>query len=118
MIDLSRTRAALLADIGARALSGEPRRELTHPRLATADAHVRIYGRDKNDLFQLLKNALTERFAAVPRPQLIQDLFVPLRNALGNASKHGNARNPAATICVDIVLTRKGALIPVTDEGS
>jgi anti-sigma regulatory factor (Ser/Thr protein kinase) len=118
MIDLSRTRAELLAEIGAPAFLGDPLRDLTDARIATADAHVRIYGRDKKDFFPLLKNALTERFAAVPRQQLIQDLFVPLRNALGNAYKHGNARNPAATICMEMVLTRKGALITITDEGS
>jgi anti-sigma regulatory factor (Ser/Thr protein kinase) len=118
MIDLNRTRAELLAEIGAPAVIGEPLGDLTDARIAAADAHVRTYGRDKKDFFPLLKNALTERFAAVPRQQLIQDLFVPLRNALGNAYKHGNARNPAATICVEIVLTPKGALITVTDEGS
>jgi hypothetical protein len=45
-------------------------------------------------------------------------LLVPLRNALGNAYKHGNARNPDGVVCVEIALTRHGALIAITDEGS
>ena len=59
-----------------------------------------------------------ERFAALPRLLLIRDLLIPLRNALGNAYKHGNAADPAKAIQVELVLTAKGALIAVTDEGA
>src|SRR5262249_5100279 len=61
---------------------------------------------------------LSERFADVPRPELMRDLLIPLRRALGNAYKHGNDRNPAKTVSVEVTLTRKGALIAITDEGS
>src|SRR5439155_136253 len=37
---------------------------------------------------------------------------------LGNACKHGNGCDPTKVISVEIVLTAKGALIAVTDEGS
>src|SRR6266542_3420800 len=118
MIDLSRNRAELLAEIGAVEPTAEPLSDLTDPRVAATDVHVSVHGHAKDDLFPLLKLVLSERFAAVSRPQLLGDLLIPLRNALGNAYKHGNARNAAGTVCVEIVLTRNGALITVTDEGS
>jgi anti-sigma regulatory factor (Ser/Thr protein kinase) len=65
-----------------------------------------------------LKIVLSERFADVPRPELMRDLLVPLKNALGNACKHGNRRDPTKAVSLEIVLTGKGALIAVSDEGS
>src|SRR5206468_6071380 len=90
MIDLGCTRARLLAEIETTKSTGEPLSDITDPRVATAETHVRVWGRGRKDLFPLLKIALCERFASVPRPQLIRDLLMPLKNALGNAFKHGN----------------------------
>jgi anti-sigma regulatory factor (Ser/Thr protein kinase) len=118
VIDLSRNGAELLAEIGAAVPRGEPLGDLTDPRVATGDAHVCVSGRTKNDLFSQLKLTLSERFATVPRLQLNRDLLIPLRNALGNAYRHGNAKNPAKAISVGVVLSRNGALITVTDEGA
>ena len=118
MIDLSYTRARLLAEIEAADSEGEPLSNITDPRVATRDVRVRVCGRGRHDLFPLLKAALLERFAAAARLQLIRDLLIPLRNALGNAFKHGNGRDPTKTISVELVLARKGALIAVTDEGA
>ncbi|PYU47294.1 MAG: hypothetical protein DMG53_09485 [Acidobacteria bacterium] len=118
MINLSRTRAELLAEIEAPNLPGDPLSDLTDMRVASVDAHVRVCGRARDELFPLLKIALSERFAAVPRLQIIRDLLLPLRNILGNAYKHGNGCDPTKVISVEIVLTSKGALIAVTDEGS
>jgi len=118
MIDLNRNRAELLAEIEGAEPQGEPLGDLTDPRVASEDTHVRVLGHAKKDLFPLLKLALSERFAWVQRPQLNRDLLIPLRNALGNAHKHGNAKNPTGIISVGIVLSRKGALVTVTDEGA
>src|SRR6266498_1038559 len=118
MIDLSRNRAELFAEIEAVEPAAEPLSDLADPRVGTAEVHVRVHGHAKQDLFPLLKVALSERFATVAQPQLIRDLLVPLRNALGNAYKHDNARNPKRVVCVEIMLARNGALIAVTDEGS
>src|SRR5438093_10097880 len=104
MIDLSRTRAELLAEINAPHPLNAPLSDLTDPRVASVDAHLRVCGHGRDDLFPLLKLALSERFAAMPRLQLIRDLLIPLRNALGNAYKHGNGRNPAKVISVEFVL--------------
>jgi hypothetical protein len=48
----------------------------------------------------------------------MRDLLIPLRNALGNAYKHGNHHDPAKAVSVEVTLTRKGALVAVTDEGA
>src|SRR6266705_1217537 len=117
MINLSRTRAELLSEIDAPNLPGDPLSDLTDLRAASVDAHVRVCGRARDELFPLLKIALSERFAGVPRQQMIRDLLLPLKNVLGNAYKHGNRCDPTKMISVEIVLTVKGALIAVTDEG-
>src|SRR5437773_2159193 len=146
MINLSRTRAELLAEIDAPNLPGDPLSDLTDLRAASVEAHVRVCGRAHDELFPLLKITISERFAAVPWLQMIRDLLLPLRNNLGNAYKHGTdnnlgeivsvpglastaeeqsrqclqARNGydlTKVISVEIVLTAKGALIAVTDEG-
>src|SRR5437773_11059923 len=117
MIDLGCSRARLLAEIEATNSTGEPLSDITDPRVATTDVHARVCGRGRKDLFPLLKIALCERFASVPRLQLTRDLLMPLKNALGNAFKHGNASDPGKRVSVEIVLTRKGALLAVTDEG-
>jgi len=118
MIDLSRNRAELLAEIGASLSAGEYLGDITEQRFATADVRASVYGYAKRDLFPLLKVVLSERFADVARPELMRDLLIPLRNALGNAYKHGNDRDPARAVSVEVTLTRKGALIAITDEGS
>lgn len=117
MIDLSYTRAALLTEIKADAASAGPWLESTDPRVATTEARVRVVGQSREDLFPLLKLALLERFAALPRRSLIHDLLIPLRNALGNACKHGNGGDPAKRVSVELVLTRAGVVMAVTDEG-
>ncbi len=117
MIDLSCTRAAMLDEIGVPAGQSDPLADLADPRVASSDVHVRARGRGRTDLFPHLRLALWERFMNVPRPILIRDLFQPLKNALGNAQKHGNGGSPAKSVTVDLFLTRKGALIAITDEG-
>src|SRR6185503_16394288 len=118
MIDLSYTRAALLAEIEAPEPARLPQREITDPHVATGEAHICVCGHGRDDLFPLLKLALSERFAAVPRLRLIMDLLMPIRNALGNAYKHGNGCDRTKAVRVEIVLTRRGALISVTDQGA
>jgi hypothetical protein len=117
MIDLSRTRAGLLAEIEGLSASRKALSDITDPRLARADVHVRVRGHAKEDLFPVLDLALSERFAAVPRGALLRDLLIPVRKALGNAQKHGNGDDPSKGVVVEMVLTGKGAVIAITDEG-
>jgi anti-sigma regulatory factor (Ser/Thr protein kinase) len=118
MIDLSYTRAAFLAQIEMPDPAPVPLSDITDPRVASGDAHICVCGHERDDLFPLLKIALSERFARVPRQELCRDLLIPLRNALGNACKHGNGRDPAKRVCVEILLTRKGVVVAITDEGA
>src|SRR5688572_12876220 len=117
MIDLSRTRAALLAEIEAPDPSGSPIHDITDPEVVSGNARVHLRGPTREGLFPLLKVALSERFAAVPRPVLVRDLLMPLKHALGNAHKHGNGHDLVKVVQVEVVLTSSGALIAVTDEG-
>jgi anti-sigma regulatory factor (Ser/Thr protein kinase) len=118
MIQPDRTRAELLAEIDAPNPVPDPVSDITDRRVANMDVRVRLCGHSREDLFPLLEIVLSDRFAAVSRAQLLPDLLIPLRNALGNAWKHGNGGDPAKTIAVEMVLTGKGALISITDEGS
>ena len=93
MIDLTRNRAELLAEIGA----AEP---------------VTVTGPSEAHLFSQVKLLLLERFATEPRPVVLRDLLIPLRNAIGNAYKHGGGGVEA-----ELALTGKGALVAVTDNG-
>ena len=117
MIAPDRTRAELLAEIGATDTGTDSLTDMTDPRFATSDVHVRVCGHAKEDLFPLLDLAMSERFAAVPRARLLRDVLIPVRKALGNAHKHGNGKDPAKDIVVEIVLTHHGVVIAITDEG-
>jgi hypothetical protein len=115
MIDLSRSRAGLLAQIDAPDQSAIPVHAITDAQVVTGNAQLRLRGNTRAELLPLLKTVLSERFAAVPRPVIIRDLFFPLKHALGNAFRHGNGDDPARAIEVEVVLTRSGTFIAVTD---
>src|SRR5437763_15854650 len=100
MIDPSRNRVELLAEIEAAEPRGEPLSDLTDSRVATTDAHVRAQGKAKKDLFSLIKLAISDRFAVVQRIQLNRYLIITLRNGLGHVFNNRNARNPATTCSV------------------
>ncbi|HZI64022.1 MAG TPA: hypothetical protein VFE44_04530, partial [Thermoanaerobaculia bacterium] len=117
LIDLSRTRAELAAAIAAGPRLGDPRTDPTDPRVFDSDARLLLRGHTREELFPVLEAVFSERFAAVPRGRLLRDLLVPLRSALGNAHKRGNRGDAAKSISVETVLTRKGALLGITDQG-
>jgi len=117
MIALDRTRAELLAEIDASHHPTEPVNDLADRRVARRDVQVRLSGHGRDDLFPFLEVVLSDRFASVPRMELLPDLLIPLRNALGNAWKHGNGGDLEKTVAVEMVLTGEGALIAITDQG-
>src|ERR1044071_6302178 len=75
MIDLSGTRAPSRAVTSVEEPRGEPLSDPADPRIASGNAPLRVLGHSKKDLFPLLKLALLERFAQVPRTQLNRDLL-------------------------------------------
>jgi anti-sigma regulatory factor (Ser/Thr protein kinase) len=120
MIDLAATRTQLLAEIGASRVDVEaPLEEPTDPRFLDRDeVCLRVRGHARDDLFPVLEVVLSARFAGVPRPERIRELLAPLKNALGNAYKHGNHRDRSKWIEVEIAATRRGALVEVRDQGA
>ena len=118
MIDLGCTRAALLAEIAARELPGRPPGGAAALAAPGSRERFLVRGHTQDELFPLLEVSLSERFAAVPRSRLIRDLLVPLKTALGNAWKHGNGGDATRSITVEAVLTRRGAVVAVEDEGA
>jgi len=117
VIDLAATRDRLLAEIGAPRAALPELEAAGDPRLQTRDA-VRLVARgSRHELFRELELALSARFAAAPRVERVRDLLGPLRNALGNAHKHGHLGDRSRRIEVEVVATPRGALIAVRDAG-
>src|SRR5712671_5156350 len=111
MIDLGRGKAELLADIEAGDAPETRWSDITGLRVASSEGRIFFCGRSREALFPLLRLSLAERFDAIPRMELNRDLLVPLKNAIGNAFKHGNRRDLTKWVVVEMVLGRQGLLI-------
>jgi hypothetical protein len=121
MIDLAYTRERMLIDIGASeeipavcSIAG-----LTGPEfLDGANARVIVKGRNRDEILPHLDAALLARFADVAPQMLDRDLLSPLKKAVGNAWKRGNQMDPDKWITVEVIVTKRGAFIEVSDEGA
>jgi anti-sigma regulatory factor (Ser/Thr protein kinase) len=121
VIDLAYSRERMLADIGSPP-DAAPVGDLADPR---ARAHfverdaARLVARvhAPQDILPSLDAALAARFAAVEPARLQRNLLLPLKKALGNAHKRGNRLDPAKCIALEVVVTRRGAFVEVSDEG-
>src|SRR5262245_43438279 len=69
------------------------------------------------DILPRLDSALAARFSEVEPDSLQRNLLLPLKKALGNAHKRGNRMDPAKRITLEVVVTRRGAFVEVSDEG-
>ena len=118
MIDPLRNRAALLASIEAAQPPGDLVDDLSDPRLVTSEARVTARARSGAEIFPLLEIALSERFAAVPRQELVEDLFMPLRVALGGTHRPGDGRERSRDLMVEMIVARRGVLIAVSRDAS
>jgi len=119
VIDLARTREELLADVaGAPCSLTAPSRSLgalgADP---LEEAHLLLELHDRDQLLPQLMAAVRRRFSNVHPVRLKRDVLLPLKRALGNAFKHGNMEDPSKSIYLELVLTRRGALITVSNEG-
>jgi hypothetical protein len=117
MTALMPNRAALLASIEATQPPGDPLDDLSDPRLVTSEARVTARARSGAEIFPPLEVALSERFAAVPRQELIEDLFMPLRTALGGSHRPGDGEH-TRDLMVEMIVARRGVLIAVSRDGS
>ena len=121
MIDLKYTKEQMLTDLGTpedlqvfSSFAG-----LTSPEFLTgANARVIIKAKEREEILLPLNAALSARFADVALKILELDLLAPLKKAVGNAYKRGNQMNPDKWITVEVVVTKKGACIEVSDEGA
>jgi anti-sigma regulatory factor (Ser/Thr protein kinase) len=102
VLDLTRTRQALLEEIGA-------------PPDAAATLVVR--GSTPAELLPVLNESLSRCLADVAPERRFEELLYPLKKAVGNAYKWGNRRDPSRRITVAAVVTPAGALVSVSDEG-
>jgi anti-sigma regulatory factor (Ser/Thr protein kinase) len=120
MIDLTHTRAQMLAEIEASAEASTNRADTPlSPLFVEADeASVVVRGRTPDDLLPLLTAGLSSRFApAVPKKRLFADLTYLLKKGVGNAYKWGNRKDPSKTITAEVIVTRLGAVVSIVDEG-
>jgi len=118
MIDLKSGWKRMLAEIGASPNVAGLLDDPADPRfLAGDEARLLVRGHSRRALFPLLELVLSARFARVPRLEWTCDLLSPLRKALGNAEKHGHRRDRSMTIEVEVVVTRRGVVLAVRDEG-
>jgi hypothetical protein len=117
MIDITRTRTQLLTELEANNC-GAVTIALPSQSPIPTNALGAFRGHRVKEIFSILKAEISERFADVPRPELIRDVLAPLKNALGNAYKHGNRRDRAKWISIEIALSPRGVLVAITDEGA
>ncbi len=120
MIKLGYSREQMLADIHASegVLANGSIEPPSLANLTTQEqSHLRIRGKTEEELLPGLRTALSTRFSDVPPVRLRNDLLKLLDRALGNADKRGNQGDSNKWITVEVIVTREGAFIEITDEG-
>ena len=119
MIDLDHTKTQMLEEISApRDLAGLDLTSPADPAFASNDVVLlRERGRTPDDLLESLNAAIAARFADEAPERLEPDLILPLKKAVGNAYKWGNRKDPERHVTVEIVVTRTGALLSISNEG-
>ena len=119
MIDLSRTKEQMLAEINAspRAFANRVHDPVSAACVSLDEACFVVQGQTPDQLWSVLDAMFTKWFASVPADQLFADLTYPLKKGLGNAHKWGNQKDPAKNITVEAVVTKTGTVVSVSDEG-
>lgn len=83
-----------------------------------APAQLFVHAHHRNEFFPQLERVLLRRFHRVGEERLQRELLGPFRNALGNAHRRGNGEDLARWLDVEVVVSERGAVVVVTDEGS
>lgn len=122
MIDLHYSREQMLRDIRATegaALVGGLADPAELAAFVTLDqARLATEVSTPEAILASLESALAARFSSVPRERLQRDLLAPLKKALGNAYKRGNLMDPQKRITLEVVVTRTGVFVEISDEGA
>ena len=119
MIQLGLTRIRMLADIGAAETLAETPLAPEDPAFLERDAaRLVVRAHDRHELFGRLEPVLRRRFARSGSEHLESDLLMPLRKAIGNSHRRGNLEDPTKWLTAEVIATRRGAVVSVSDEGS
>ncbi len=120
MIDLSYTKAQMLADVAAPPHLMTHCSDDVHSRefLSGREAGLRLKGHTPDEILPVINDLLSKRFAEEDEEWLFRGLLYPLKKAVGNAYKRGNLKDPSRRITLEIIATPKGAVVEVSDEGS
>lgn len=121
MIDLTYSRERMLQDICS-PQDAAPVGDLTDPSVRAAfvareAARLVTRVHAPQEILPSLDAALSARFAEIAPERLQRNLLLPLKKALGNAHKRGNRLDPGKCITLEVVVTRAGAFVQVSDEG-
>ncbi len=120
MFALELNRQAMLAEVHAAVVDAAV--DLRGPSdrrfVTAAHAHLVVRGHTPDDLLPVLTVALSQRFWDVPARHLVSELLHPLKKGVGNAFKWGNGKDESKRVTVDVVATRAGAVVAITDEGA
>ena len=120
MIALGRTRAGMLAEIGATAalLASASHDDRGEDVLDSPEAHIVLQKHEPQELLPGHSLFLEHRFADLTPRRLERDLLWPLKKAVGNAHKRGNLLDPEKWITVELVATPAGLYLAVSDQGA
>jgi hypothetical protein len=117
MVDLARTEEQMLAEIGWVASSTAEWAPATSGDGSTPDGPWRLTGRTPDHLLEILRKALSSRYAHLSKARVSADLIYLLKKGLGNAYKWGNKRDSQKLLRVSTVVTDIGAVVKISDEG-
>jgi len=117
---LDLTRARMLADIGVRESDAEtPPLDPEDPAfLEREPARLLLRCHTRREFLAQLEPPLRRRFRKVAKQHLEDDLLRPMHKAVGNCERRGNCGDPTKWFAADVVVTGRGAVVSVSDEGA
>ena len=117
MIDLTRTEQQMLAEIGARPVPSHERVPSTPDNPAPEEVRLVVRGKTPDQLLPMLMETFSRSYAFIPSERVFAELNHLVKKGLGNAYKWGNEGDPDRTLTVRAVMTHRGAVVAVGDQG-
>jgi hypothetical protein len=111
MVDLARTEAEMLAEIGID--TSEAVAEGPGPNAAW-----RLVGRTPSSLLPALTKRFCRCYAHVADEHVAYDLITVVKKGLGNAYRWGNEQDEEKLLVVTTTMTGLGAVIKISDQGN
>jgi anti-sigma regulatory factor (Ser/Thr protein kinase) len=117
VIDLTRAEQQMLAEIEARPSPRQVGAPGTPDSPAPEDAQFVVRGGTPDQMLPMLMETFSRYFASVPGERVFAELSHLVKKGLGNAYKWGNEGDPNRTLTVRAIMTHKGAVVAIVDEG-